>query len=207
SGSSLTPLSGMWPTTAVPTVGGTVYCAYFSPGGGGGGFNAPGTTAALPVYVGSGTGVTVTTPVAAGGLRFDLMPYPPVSMPPNYTSLDHFTVGGSGGGGGGSHGYGLLAISNPVVKFMAGTGGTGGGGAVAIRSGGTLLVSATAELFARGGDGVLIPGALGHASPGGGGSGGSFLLQSGQSVSVAGTVNARGGNGSTNGLSDNALQR
>ena len=208
-GGLLTPTTGMWPPINVPTVGGILYCAYFSPGGSGGGFHSPGGTPDVPVYTGTSTGVAVSTAPVAGGLMFGLMPYPPVGAPSTYTSLEHFTIGGSGGGGGGSHGYGIIVVTNPAVKFMAGHGGTGGGGAVAIRSGGPLVIGPTALLTARGGDGVVINGtaSTGNSSPGGGGSGGSFLMQSGQSVSIAGTVDARGGVGSRNDFVLNVLQR
>ena len=210
-GSQLTPATGIW-ATPVPIVG-PIYCGYFSPGGAGGGFQVAGGIADLPVYV--GTNLIVSTPRVAGGSSFSLLPYPPASPPANYTSLEHFTVGGSGGGGGGSHGYGIVTLGTVTQRFMAGHGGTGGGGAVAIRSGGTSVFGSTAVLSARGGDGVLIrgtsganpPATTGISSPGGAGSGGSFLLQSAQSVSVAGTVNTRGGNGSTVGFIDNSLQR
>tara|TARA_R110002072_G_scaffold46591_10_gene129097 strand:- start:84881 stop:87565 length:2685 start_codon:yes stop_codon:yes gene_type:complete len=208
-GGLLAPATGMWPTTGVPTVGGTVYCAYFSPGGGGGGFSAAGGAPGTPTYTGTSSGSVVASTAGAAGSLFNLMPYPPASPPPGYTSLEHFTIGGSGGGGGGSHGYGIIVLTNPAIKFMAGHGGTGGGGAVAIRSGGTVVIGPDAVLSARGGDGVWIIGSptAGNSSPGGAGSGGSFLVQSGQAVSIAGTIDARGGNGSENGFVQNALQR
>ena len=206
-GGLLTPTTGQW-ANPTPTIGGIVYCAYFGPGGSGGGFNSPGGAPIVPTYTGTGAGSVVTTPSVAGGLAFDLMPYPPVSAPSTYTSLEHFTIGGSGGGGGGSHGYGIIVLTNPSVKFMAGCGGTGGGGAVAIRSGGSVTIGPDAVLSARGGDGVYITGAtgIGFPSPGGGGSGGSFLVQSGQAVSVAGNVDTRGGEGSRTGFITNPLQ-
>ena len=206
-GSILTPATGTWASPA-PTVGGIIYCAYFSPGGSGGGFNAPGMSPDVPLYAGSSTGTIVSTAPVAGGAQFDLMPFPPVGGSSTYTSLRHFSVGGSGGGGGGSHGYGLFAVGAAAVKWMSAHGGTGGGGAVAIRSGGTVVIGPDAELNARGGDGVWIIGTTssGNSSPGGGGSGGSFLVQSGQLVSVDGTVDARGGEGSRNGLLTNVLQ-
>lgn len=208
SGSVLTPATGVW-ANPVPTVGGIVYCGYFSPGGGGGGFSSAGSTPVTPVYVGSGTGTVVTTPAASGGLLFDLMPFPPVGVPSTYTSLEHFAVGGSGGGGGGTHGYGIIAIGNPPLKWIAGHGGTGGGGAVVIRAGGSISIAASAILSSRGGDGVWIIGdplISDNSSPGGAGSGGSFLLQSGQSVVMAGSVDTRGGQASRNGFVSNSLQ-
>ncbi|MFT7535614.1 MAG: hypothetical protein ACI85K_001567 [Hyphomicrobiaceae bacterium] len=208
-GSVLSPDTGIW-GNPTPTVGGIVYCAYFSPGGSGGGFTAPGSAPALPLYIGTGLGSLATTPVVPGGLSFDLMPFPPVGVPSTYTSLEHFTVGGSGGGGGGTHGYGIIAISNPAVKWIAGHGGTGGGGAVAIRAGGTVVIGPNAVLSSRGGEGVWITNdttsGSGNSSPGGAGSGGSFLVQSGQSVAVSGLVDTSGGQGSRNGFLTNPLQ-
>jgi hypothetical protein len=206
-GSVLAPATGVW-GTPTPTVGGIVYCAYFSPGGSGGGFSSPGQQPDVPLYAGSSTGTIVSTAPVAGGVAFDLMPYPPASVPSSYSSLQHFTVGGSGGGGGGSHGYGLFAVGAAIQKWMAGHAGTGGGGALAIRSGGRIIIGPSAVLSARGGDGVLIVGSTtsGNSSPGGGGSGGSFLVQSGQQVSVEGEIDARGGVGSRVGFQVNVLQ-
>jgi hypothetical protein len=206
-GSVLTPATGIW-GTPTPTVGGIVYCAYFSPGGSGGGFNSPGQIADIPVYAGSSSGTVVFEPPVAAGVAFDLMPFPPGGVSASYSSLRHFTVGGSGGGGGGSHGYGLFAVGAAVQKWMAAHGGMGGGGAFAIRAGGSVVISPSATLSARGGDGVWITGTTvtGNSSPGGGGSGGSFLVQSGQQVSVDGVLDARGGIGSRVGLQLNVLQ-
>jgi hypothetical protein len=206
-GSLVTPVTGTW-ASPTPTVGGIVYCAYFSPGGSGGGFNSSGQQPVVPVYAGSSTGSIVSTAPVVGGVAFDLMPFPPGGVTSTYSSLRHFTVGGSGGGGGGSHGYGLFAVGAAINKWMAGHAGTGGGGALAIRSGGSVVIGPTAVLSARGGDGVLIIGSStsGNSSPGGGGSGGSFLVQSGQQVSVEGMVDARGGIGSRVGFQVNVLQ-
>ena len=214
-GSVMAPASGMWVGPPYPTVG-NVYSAYFSPGGSGGGFHAPGGQANAPTHTNPNNTFQATA-IVNGGVAFSLLPYPPASPPANYTSLDHFLVGGSGGGGGGSHGYGLLAIGpSPVERWMKGHAGSGGGGAAAIRCGGDLTVTATATLCARGGDGVVIAGddpnqtsttdTYGISSPGGGGSGGSFVLQAGGDLVVAGEIDARGGRGSENGYMLNSLQ-
>jgi len=203
-GSLLTPVTGIW-AFPTPLLQG-VWCSYFSPGGAGGGFASAGAPCGTPNYIGNASiGAPATTAPVSGGALFSVMPFPPASPPPNYTSLEHFTVGGSGGGGGGSHGYGIVGIGNPPTRYLSGHGGTGGGGTAAIRSGGNLGIASGGLLSARGGDGVLVSGtppsgspanSLGVSSPGGAGSGGSFLLQSGQSVAVAGEINARGGIGS-----------
>ncbi|MFK7742888.1 MAG: Ig-like domain-containing protein [Planctomycetota bacterium] len=205
-GSVLTPATGVWgiPTPLVPDVP-QICCAYFSPGGSGGGFRTVGGQADDPAHA-RPAAVVVFEPAVAGGSAFDPLPFPPASAPPSYTSLEHFLIGGSGGGGGGSHGYGLLGIGAAPEKWMAGHAGSGGGGTMAIRAGGDLVVGAQAVFLARGGDGVLIQGApaagsptppnAGISSPGGGGSGGSLLLQSARNISVAGNVNTRGGSGS-----------
>lgn len=214
-GSIQTPATGTWGSAPFPTVG-NVYSAYFSPGGGGGGFNGPGGQAATPVHTNT-TNTIISEPIVAGGQAFSLMPYPPTSPPPGYTSLDHFLVAGSGGGGGGSHGYGLLAIGpNPTERWMKGHAGTGGGGAAAIRCGGTMTIAATAVFTARGGQGVVISGddpnststtdTYGISSPGGGGSGGSFVLQAGRDLSFGGTLDTRGAAGSQVGFMVNTLQ-
>jgi hypothetical protein len=202
-GGVLQPAAGL--TINVPLVG-TLYRAHFSQGGSGGGFSGPGG-------VSTGTPLTgvIFSAQASPGMAFPLMPFPPVAPPPGYRSLDHFLVGGSGGGGGGSASFGTVGLSPvatvPPNVYQAGHAGTGGGGAVAVRAGGTLLVRNTAILRSMGGAGVLItgdsPGSpsvadidYGISSPGGGGSGGSFLLQSGASVLCSGTVDTSGGDGS-----------
>ena len=205
-GSELMPATGIW--AAVPPKISFVYCAYFSAGGAGGGFDTSGTSPTVPQLV-SGPSTIASGPLAPGGSAFSVLPYPPSA---GYSSLEHFSAGGSGGGGGGSHGYGLLAVGLPVQRWIAGHGGMGGGGAIAFRSGSDLEVAG--EVSARGGSGVLITGqpitggsshVLGISSPSGGGSGGSVLLQSARMASVTGAVDTSGGSGSNCGLIANAL--
>lgn len=200
-GSPITPVTGIW-GTPTPTVGGIIYCAYFSPGGSGGGYQSVGGVAAQPVYTGVGLGSIAAGGIALPGLDFNLQPFPPS---PGYSSLEHYSVGGSGGGGGGTHGYGIIAIVNPFIKFIAGHGGSGGGGVLVIRSGSGLQVSG--ELSSRGGDAPWITGEmLGISSPGGGGSGGSIVLQSATNTTVSGAIDTRGGIGGRVGLIANPLQ-
>ncbi|HEU4419895.1 MAG TPA: kelch repeat-containing protein, partial [Planctomycetota bacterium] len=204
-GGLLNPASGL--TVNTPLVG-TLYRPHFSQGGSGGGFSGPGGQSTGTPLVG-----VVFSAFANPGLAFPLMPFPPVAPPPNYTSLNHFLVGGSGGGGGGSAPFGTYGFSSiatvPPNVYQAGHGGTGGGGAVALRAGGDLTVRSTATLRSKGGAGVLITGDSpasptpdinhGISSPGGGGSGGSFLLQSNTNVTVDGTIDTSGGLGSRTG--------
>lgn len=207
-GSNLAPDTGLNATALTQVV--SVWRGSFSRGGGGGGYMLGGVGPTLPV-IGTGTGAQpFSSAVVAQAENFPLLPYP-ATPPANYSSLNHFLVGGSGGGGGGSHTFGLLqgtAATAVGERFLAGHGGAGGGGAIAIRAGGTVTIAATATLLARGGDGVLIMGDdpiaspttidtnFGISSPGGGGSGGSLLVQSGKTISLSGTLNTRGGNGS-----------
>jgi hypothetical protein len=181
----------------------SAYRSYFAFPGGGGGFTTQGTAGSVSPLAGIQLG---TNPGLANS--FSLFPYPPVSPPPGYSSLNHFMVGGSGGGGGGSHPFGTLVSTTtpPNNMYCAGSGGSGGGGALALRTGGNLLVSASGSLQSRGGQGVLIRGNdpavattnlnWGVTCPGGGGSGGSFLLQSGADLTVSGPINTSGGDGS-----------
>jgi len=195
-GSTMNPASGgAAPNTPVINF---VYRAYFAQGGGGGGCSGPGGYA-------TGTWVPPNTqlglPLALGGVAFDIASLPLAG----YTSLDHYTIGGSGGGGGATHAYGTLYVIGDT--YIAGAAGSGGGGACVIRSGSDLDVSGTLE--AKGGAGVLIDGRdpnIGHnnydwgiCSPGGGGSGGSFLLQSSRTLNVSGDVDTSGGDGSRTG--------
>ncbi|MFK7741665.1 MAG: hypothetical protein AB8H80_15210 [Planctomycetota bacterium] len=201
SGSLMTPATGMWgiPVPLVPAVP-SIYCGYFSPGGAGGGYSTAGGQAAVPQHNSPGSTIVSTSPVT-GGSAFSLFPYPPPGAPAGYSSLEHFSVGGSGGGGGGSHGYGLLGIGAAPERWMAGHGGTGGGGVLVLRAGGDVRIDG--RLSARGGNGPLIQGAVegglvsppnfGISSPGGGGSGGSLLLQSGGDLTGLGSIDARGG--------------
>jgi len=203
----------MHPATGIaapnsPLVG-SVYRAHFAPGGGGGGFILPGGAASVTPLGAMSIGAT-----PAGGTAFPVMPYPPSPLPsPSYSSLDHFVVGGSGGGGGATHAFGTIYVVGDV--YIAGSGGSGGGGALALRTGGDLVVGSSASLQAKGGDGVLINGDdpntpsfdqnYGISSPGGGGSGGSVLLQSAGNVSVAGQLDTSGGPGSRTGSISNPV--
>lgn len=94
---------------------------------------------------------------------------------------------GSGGGGGGS---------------LGGGGGGGGGGALRIVAGGTLAIGG--RVLARGGDGGTGVTVTFTGGAGGGGSGGAIHLVA-PSISITGTVSARGGaagapNGGTGGM-------
>ncbi|MFN7669874.1 MAG: Ig-like domain-containing protein [Planctomycetota bacterium] len=189
----------------------------FSPGGSGGGWRnaggAPTTPTIAPIATATQPNTTLSglAPPLVGSLAFTLFPYPPVSPPTGYQSLDHFVVGGSGGGGGGSHPFGVATIFND--DYLAGHGGTGGGGAIALRAGGGVVLDTTGQILARGGRGVLITGDnlgstslaqdvdWGISSPGGGGSGGSALLQSGRDVTVRGLLDMSGSTGSRTGNS------
>ncbi|MBX3464662.1 MAG: hypothetical protein KF830_15950 [Planctomycetes bacterium] len=195
-GSLLHPLSGL--AVSLPLLG-SLYRGNFSPGGGGGGFDGPGGQATVTPPAGASVAA-----IQPGGTAFpDLAP-----VPTGFGSLDHFLVGGSGGGGGGSHVYGTQN-SAAIGHYVAGAGGSGGGGALLLRAGGPLTVGGSALVAARGGEGVLVTGdnpntstpdaTWGVTSPGGGGSGGSVLLQSGASLSFAGAVDVRGGDGSRTG--------
>lgn len=197
-------LSGL--TTPLLTL--SNYRVYFSPGGSGGGFAGPGGAASFTTV--AGTTAAGTNPnyaaIQTGGNPFDILPLPS-PLPSDFSSLNHFVVGGSGGGGGGSHAWGTQNFA--AGYYVAGSGGSGGGGAMALRVGGDLTIASTARLFAKGGDGVLITGdtptttnqdaSWGVSSPGGGGSGGSFLMQAGRNLVCNGQVDVRGGPGSTTG--------
>jgi len=199
-GSPLHPASGTNAPNS-PLISGA-YRAFFSPGGGGGGYRGPGGTATTQPLLN-----LQVAPAPAGGLGFAVLPFPPAGAPAGYSSLQHFLVGGSGGGGGGSHAFGTLNTFGSDI-YLAGAGGSGGGGAVAVRAGGNLRVAANAAVEARGGAGAQIRGNdpasqtntnWGVASPGGGGSGGSILLQSAADLDVAGELRTDGGNGSRTG--------
>ncbi len=204
-GSAMHPLVGTTVLTTPIVLLGSIYRGYFTPGGGGGGFSGPGGVAAAGLATGPGT--ASVGPAQPGGTAFPLLPLP-TPLPTNFSSLNHFVVGGSGGGGGGSHAYGTQNNVS-IGYYVAGSGGSGGGGAMAIRVGGDLTVASTAVLNAKGGAGVLITGdnpassipdaSFGVSSPGGGGSGGSFLLQAGRNLTFAGNLNVAGGAGSKTG--------
>jgi len=207
-GAAERPVGGTAAAAAAPFISGTSLTFHdeFSPGGSGGGFRLAGGQPSTP----SIPAPAITQPnngaLAVAGLQFSLFPYPPVSPPSNYESLDHFVVGGSGGGGGGSHTFGVATVF--ADDYIAGHGGTGGGGAIAFRAGGTVVLDSTGQVLARGGRGVLITGDnlsitsaaqdidWGISSPGGGGSGGSVLLQSARDVTVRGLLDMSGSTGS-----------
>ncbi|MEZ5963406.1 MAG: Ig-like domain-containing protein [Planctomycetota bacterium] len=165
-------------------------CVQVPPGAGGGGYwTAGGAGHALqapntPPELG---------PDVVGGTAFQLFP-----LIGGVSSLDHFLVGGSGGGGGGGHIYGHR--DGTPIMWKVGTGGTGGGGALAIRCGGTMVIT-TAQpavaIRARGGDpfGNYQHQTQGPPGPAGGGSGGTVLLQSAKSMIAQGVIDISGGLG------------
>ncbi|HEB52609.1 MAG TPA: hypothetical protein ENI87_05055, partial [bacterium] len=92
-GSTLMPPTGVW-ASSVPLLQ-YIYCGYFSPGGGGGGFATFGGMAVAPTH--NSPSLTITTGAIANGGN----PFPIAITPPaGHTSLEHFSVGGAGGGGG-----------------------------------------------------------------------------------------------------------
>ncbi|MCA8954265.1 MAG: hypothetical protein KDE27_32455 [Planctomycetes bacterium] len=198
-GSEMNPPSGPFSGeigTSPPRVG-FLYRAYYSFGGGGGGFSGPGGVAAITQTL---TNVQLGT-LPLGGSAFNLFP-----VPVGASSLEHFTVGGAGGGGGASQSFSTRWVSGD--HYCAGAGGSGGGGAGVLRAGGLMTVLTNGRLEAKGGDGAILSGRnpatsasnpdWGIASPGGGGSGGSWLLQSANSVFFVGAVDTSGGPGSRN---------
>lgn len=148
----------------------------FVPGGGGGGYSRPGGQS-----VGS-----IRTP---GGERY------------GDRELQDL-LGGSGGGGGGDGSPGELV---PVRGENTGGGGGGGGGAILLSTRGTMTLTSTSTISARGGDGgrggpgqIRTPGGGG----GGGGSGGAIKLRASRialPVALPTEIRANGGNGGLNG--------
>ncbi len=208
-GSEMNPLSGLTANAGAPFITGTsasiTYRDEFSRGGSGGGFMLAGGLPGTPLIPPGPPALQPTPgPLPAASVAFPLLPFP-VAPPVGYSSLLHYTVGGSGGGGGGCHTFAVLSLVTTDV-FMAGHGGSGGGGAVAVRVGGDLTVFSTGKILARGGRGVVINGDnpantiadldFGVSSPGGGGSGGSVLLQSSRTLTMGGLIDTSGGEGS-----------
>ncbi len=193
-GSPLHPAAG---TTASVTF--TVSFAFngqLQSGGGGGGNFLAGGQGTIPTPPQSSIPNVWGTPTN-GGTSLNLFP-----IPGGAASLSHFLVGGSGGGGGGSHPF--LSITGQVQdQWRAGAGGSGGGGAMALRSGGSLIVRSTGVLEAKGGAGFnFFDRNIGIPAPGGGGSGGSFVLQSGTDLAFNGRLDTAGGAGSSTGNID-----
>jgi hypothetical protein len=207
-GAAERPAGGTRAAASAPFIAATSLTFHdeFSPGGGGGGFLLVGGQPAMPMIPPPAIRQPDSGPLAAGGVSFSLLPYPPIAAPVGYQSLDHFLVGGAGGGGGGSHTFSVATVFND--DYIAGHGGTGGGGALALRAGGAVVINASGQLLARGGRGVLITGDnlsttsaaqdidWGVSSPGGGGAGGSVLLQSARDLTVLGLLDAGGAAGS-----------
>jgi len=174
-----------------------VFSGQIQSGGGGGGFDIAGVDGTVQQRA-NGATLAQQGPDTNGGALFD--PFP---IPGGTSSIDHFLIGGSGGGGGGSHVF--LALTNQALDtWRAGGGGSGGGGAIAIRSGGDLVVGGSGVIECRGGDGVTFSDAnlvaagiatinKAYPAPGGGGSGGSVLLQSQSSIIQSGLLDTSGG--------------
>ncbi|MCC7064973.1 MAG: hypothetical protein IT456_19340 [Planctomycetes bacterium] len=203
-GSSMNPANGLVPPSSAATSLSGIYNPFFAAPGAGGGMSQAGAVATVNLF-----NLLQVNAIPPAGVQFSLFPYPPVSAPAGYSSLNHFLVGGSGGGGGATHAYGTFNIAGATFdRYIAGAAGSGGGGALALRAGGDLTVTATASLQAKGGAGVLIRGHDSNATtnvnwgvtcPGGGGSGGSVLLQSGGQATVQGAIDTSGGGGSRTG--------
>ncbi len=186
---------------------GNNYSINSASGGGGGGFRGAGQDGRVvlgPFITGGAPAMPnefgAPTP---GGSAFPALE----PRPAGADSLTHYLVAGSGGGGGASHPLFVQASSfADPFKFLSGAAGTGGGGAVALRVGSDLSVGAQGRIEARGGDGARTTSnsrvtTFGVPSPGGAGSGGSVLLQVGNpSVTQAGQIVVRGGQGGSTGL-------
>ena len=165
-----------------------VVCVQVVAGGGGGGYFRTGTAGVALRNPGPSPG-DLAGP-NAGGRAFQLFP-----LPSNAKSIEHFLAGGSGGGGGGSHIYSHTV--GRTFQWKCGAGGTGGGGAIAVRTGGALILGDTGKILATGGQSYAPYNNVvqGPPGPNGGGSGGSVLLQSGSSVQAVGVINVSGGPG------------
>lgn len=177
-----------------------VFSGQIQSGGGGGGFDTDGEDGAVVMPFPTGQTAAQRGADTAGGAAFD--PFP---VPAGAQSIDHFLIGGSGGGGGGSHSY-LALTGQALDTWRAGGGGAGGGGAIAIRSGGDLVLVGGSVIEARGGNGATFSATSlasisntnrAYPSPGGGGSGGSILLQSQTNVIQSGLLDTTGGQPST----------
>jgi hypothetical protein len=129
--------------------------------------NGPGKGATKSVNSSQGGGA------AYGGAGKDW--YAAYSQTYATAELANHLLGGSGGGGGDTYGGGA---GGGAVELFA-----HGDGALTITSGGKIL--------ANGGDTSTS-----HAQSGGGGSGGAIRLEAG-SISISGTLEAKGGNGLT----------
>ncbi len=186
-GSLLFPASGLNSAITYNGLSGSA-SAMIAAGGGGGGYSGPGglgqalfNNSAIPTDLG---------PPAPGGTAFPLFPLPPAIG--GIQRLEHFLIGGSGGGGGGAHPF--FSLRGGLGFWACGSAGTGGGGALALRVGGSLQIASGASIEARGGDGPqTIPAP--PPAPGGGGSGGSIVLQVGGTVTQLGQLTVRGGLG------------
>lgn len=203
-GGAMNPANGLVPPSSPATALAGIYNPYFATPGAGGGFTGPGGTSTVNLIP-----LLQVNAAPAPGQAFPLFPFPPVSAPIGYRSLDHFLVGGSGGGGGATHAFGTFNIPGTTFdRYVAGAAGSGGGGALALRAGGDVHIAATGSLQCKGGAGVLIRGHdqnattnvnWGVTSPGGGGSGGSIVVQSAGAAAVHGAIDASGGDGSRTG--------
>ncbi|MEC7583074.1 MAG: Ig-like domain-containing protein [Planctomycetota bacterium] len=210
-GSQMFPTNGL--NASVTHQMSFVFSGQMNWGGSGGGFGGAGGTPDIQPLT------NLTTPAAppfnvsapTGGQGFALAPFP-ASPPANYSSLLHYSVGGSGGGGAGSHPF--AALSTSQGKWKAGGGGSGGGGSFVLRGGSIVLCSATSRFDSQGGSGYTIngdnpatptvelatqPTSWGISAPGGAGSGGSILLQSSSDLTMEGVINTSGGQAAVTG--------
>jgi len=127
---------------------------------------------------GPGKGATKSVASQGGGAAFGGQGkdwYAAYSQTYSSPELSNHLIGGSGGGGGDTYG-----------------GGAGGGAVELFAHGdGVLTITSGGKILANGGDTSTE-----HSQSGGGGSGGAIRLEAG-SISIAGTLEAKGGNGLT----------
>lgn len=128
---------------------------------------------------------------APGGKAFPVLP-----LVATLSSVEQFSVGGSGGGGAGMHA--LYTVDERRIAWSPGAGGAGGGSVLILQAGGDLIVPDKGQILVRGGDSndqphnnTLPPV---HAA-GGAGSGGTVLAQCGGLPVLTGEVNVLGGTG------------
>ena len=179
-------------------------------GGGGGGFDRPGTGGQAtqnPTQVDPNRPFDPSRsgPPSTGGIAFDLGAFTPPALGGN-SSLNFYSVGGSGGGGGGSHSAlsKRRRLNHPTLPddppkqddWIGGAGGGGGGGVLVLRIGQDLIMKGGSVLQARGGGAYRFMDTSSTdnvPAPGGGGSGGTVLVQVGGGTTMNGLLDVAGG--------------
>ncbi len=117
----------------------------------------------------------------------------------DFLIVPRLDIGGAGGGGSGASITGSLNFaSSSLPTVTPGAGAGAGGGSVVLETASTMIISSTAQVLARGGNGASFSDTQGtRYAGGGGGAGGNIVIRGGSQLSIfeGAVISALGGEG------------